>query len=124
MNDRQKMVDLLEVAHSTLINDVVPSLSKQERYNSLMVANAIRIAARHFCSTLERHTSALDSGLLGDGTIVKAIRAGQFDAGSVMRASLIVNLRNRLVQQLAVDNPRALDNIQTPEGLTKNGFRN
>ncbi|AOJ91571.1 hypothetical protein WK22_00830 [Burkholderia multivorans] len=112
MNGTQKILDLLEVAHSTLTNDVVPSLSKQERYNSLMVANAIRIAARHFCATQERQTKAPASGLLGEGTIAQAIRAGQFDAGSTMRASLIVNLRSRLVQQLAIDNPRALDNIQ------------
>ncbi|AQH01481.1 hypothetical protein A9R05_21935 [Burkholderia sp. KK1] len=112
MNGTEKILDLLEVAHSTLTNDVVPSLSQQERYNSLMVANAIRIAARHFCATQKRHTKVPASGLLGVGAIVKAIRAGQFDAGSAMRASLIVNLRNQLVQQLAVDNPRALDNIQ------------
>jgi hypothetical protein len=109
MNATEKMVDLLDVAHSTLTNEVVPSLSKQDRYNSLMVANAIRIAARHFCLTQECQTTAPTDGLLGESAIVKGIRAGQFDNGSAMRAALIANLRNRLVQQLAVDNPRVLD---------------
>lgn len=113
MNTTEKMVDLLDVAHSTLTKEVVPSLSNQDRYNSLMVANAIRIAARHFCSTQERHTTGPTNGLLGESAIVKGIRAGQFDNGTAMRAALIVNLRNRLVQQLAVDNPRALDNLQS-----------
>lgn len=112
MNATEKMVDLLDVAHSTLTNEIWPSLSKQDRYNSLMVANAMRIAARHFCSTQERHTTAPGSGLLGESAIVKGIRAGQFDNGSAMRAALIVNLRNQLAQQLAVDNPRVLDNLQ------------
>jgi hypothetical protein len=112
MNVTEKMVDLLDVAHNTLTNEVVPSLSKQERYNFLMVANAIGIVARHFYSTRERDTTAPASELLDQSAIVKGIRAGQFDNGSAMRAALIVNLRNRLVQQLAVDNPRLLDNLQ------------
>jgi hypothetical protein len=112
MNVTEKMVDLLDVAHDTLTNEVVPSLSKQDRYNSLMVANAIGIVSRHFCSMRERDITAPASELLGESAIVKGIRAGQFDNGSAMRAALTVNLRNRLVQQLGVDNPRMLDNLQ------------
>lgn len=112
MNADDKMVDLLKVAHSTLTNEVVPSVSKQDRYNSLMVANAIRIAARHFQSTRERHATASPDALLDESAIVRGIRAGQFDDGAAMRTVLVANLRNRLIQQLRVDNPRVLDNIQ------------
>jgi hypothetical protein len=112
MNATEKTVDLLDVAHNTLTNEVVPSLSKQVRYNALMVANAMRIAERHFRATQERDTTVFTNGLLDESAIVKGIRAGQFDNGCAMRVALIVNLRDRLVQQLAVDNPRALDNLQ------------
>lgn len=112
MNAAEKMVDLLDVAHNTLTNEVLPSLSKQDRYNSLMVANAIRIAARHFHSAQERHATAPANALLDESAVVRGIRAGQFDDGAAMRTVLVVNLRNRLVQQLAVDNPRVLDNLR------------
>ncbi|MGF7000870.1 DUF6285 domain-containing protein [Paraburkholderia sp. GAS32] len=112
MNADEKIVDLLNVAHSTLTNQVVPSLSKQDRYNCLMVANAIRIAARHFQSTRERHATASPDALLDKSALVRGIRAGQFDDGSAMRKVLVSNLRNRLIQQLRVDNPRVLENLQ------------
>lgn len=112
MNAEEKMVDLLNVAHSTLTNEVVPSLSKQDRYNSLMVANAIRIAARYFHSTQERHARAPANELLDESAIVRGIRAGQFDDGAAMRTVLVANLRNCLIQQLRVDDPRVLENLQ------------
>lgn len=112
MNAEEKMVDLLNVAHSTLTNEVMPSLSKQDRYNSLMVANAIRTAARYFRSTQERHARAPANALLDESAIVRGIRAGQFDDGAAMRTVLVANLRNCLIQQLRVDNPRVLENLQ------------
>ncbi len=112
MNADEKMLDLLNVAHSTLTSEVVPSLSRQDRYNCLMVANAIRIAARHFQSTRERHVTATADALLGKSALVRGIRAGQFDDGMAMRTVLVSNLRNRLVRQLRVDNPRVLENLR------------
>jgi hypothetical protein len=113
MNADEKMLDLLNVAHSTLTSEVVPSLSRQDRYNCLMVANAIRIAARHFQSTRERHATApAADSLLDKSALVRGIRAGQFDDGMAMRTVLVSNLRNRLVRQLRVDNPRVLENLR------------
>lgn len=109
MNATEKISDLLNVAHDTLVNEVVPSLTKQDRYNSLMVANALRVVGRHFLSTQVAPVSTPAVGLLDDAAVVKGIRTGQFDEGSSMRAALVTNLRNRLVQQLSVDNPRMLE---------------
>ncbi|SIT36471.1 putative Acyl-CoA dehydrogenase [Paraburkholderia ribeironis] len=110
MDATKKMVDLLDIAQSTLTSEVVPALTKHGRYNALMVANALRIVARHF-GVSEHDSSGFTCAddLLDDAAVVCGIRAGQFDEGSAMRETLVLSLRKRLVRQLLVDNPRVLE---------------
>ncbi|MDR8397123.1 DUF6285 domain-containing protein [Paraburkholderia sp. USG1] len=107
-----QIVDLLEIAHSTLTADVLPLLKDESRYRGLMVSNAMCIVARHVNAAF-RLTAPLP--LLGDVAIAGGIRAGQFDGGSPMRSALVANLRNRLVQELSIDNPRMLETLQNSE---------
>ncbi|CAG9269380.1 DUF6285 domain-containing protein [Paraburkholderia unamae] len=117
MNTHDRMVDLLDTATGTLTGDVLPSLQKEARYNGLMVANAMRIVARHFGRASAVPDAHAPVQLLGDAVIVSGIRAGQFDVGSPMRPALVATLWNRLAQELAVDNPRMLETLQnSPRG--------
>lgn len=112
MNTSDRMVDLLDIAHGTLRSDVLPLLQKDGRYSGLMVSNAMRIVARHFGCAFRFPAASAVTQLLGDAVIVDGIRAGQFDSDSPMRSALVTNLRIRLVQELAVDNPRMLETLQ------------
>ena len=46
MNDRPDATELLEIARRTLLDDVLPRLPDELRYSTLMIANAMAIAAR------------------------------------------------------------------------------
>ncbi|WP_207005602.1 DUF6285 domain-containing protein [Trinickia mobilis] len=123
MNATEKVLDLLTQAHGTLTQAVIPSASKQERYDCLMIANALRIVERHFRASPENGLTAMTDGLLGEVVIVKGIRAGQFDAGCPMRTQLIANLRDRLARQLVIDNPRLVEQLtQPPREADGHGF--
>ena len=46
MNDTADARDLLDIARSTLLNQVLPHVPGELRYEALMIANAMAIAAR------------------------------------------------------------------------------
>lgn len=46
MNDRPDATELLEIARSTLLDELLPRLPDELRYSALMIANAMVIAAR------------------------------------------------------------------------------
>ncbi|WP_321930538.1 MULTISPECIES: DUF6285 domain-containing protein [Paraburkholderia] len=102
-------MDLLVEARETLTNAITPVLSGLDRYNCLMIANALRIVERQFTST--HCDSAVKAGCLTfDGhTLTQAIRDGQFDSNGPMRAALLHHVRVGLLHELAVDNPRMLE---------------
>ncbi|QYY33805.1 hypothetical protein K2O51_33735 (plasmid) [Cupriavidus pinatubonensis] len=110
MNSNERALDLLHQARQTLTQDVMPSISLKDRYNCLMVANALSIIARHFQGACGASTTANPSPICEEA-VVRGIRAGHFDGGMPMRAGLVSILRDQLTHQLAIDNPRLLDQL-------------
>lgn len=112
---------LLEIARATLLAEIAPSLSAQQRYAALMVANAMAVAARDLASPgQDADEIARIVALLGDWTpqagdalregtarLAARIREGRFDEPPA-KALLLEHLRTTTRARLAVSNPRAL----------------
>src|SRR4051812_28520363 len=127
MTDIPDATELLAIARSTLLDKLLPHLPDDLRYDTLMLANAMAIAAReHAAGDAAAQTEvARLSVLLGEPQVKAAglelktacarlkqqltaqIRAGRFDDEN--RAALLDHLALTAVDELAVSNPRALE---------------
>ena len=127
MSDISGPDDLLSIARSTLLEDVLPRLPEDLRYTALMVANAMAIARRAIeaADTATQAELARVRALLGDADeavpgdrlraalasanrrLAEAIRAGEFD--DRRRAALLEHLHAACSDKLAVSNPKALE---------------
>ena len=127
MSDIPGPDDLLSIARSTLLEDVLPRLPQELRYTALMIANAMAIARRAIDQgdIAARAELARVCALLGDAQgavggdrlrgalasanrrLAEAIRAGEFD--DHRRAALLEHLHAACSDKLAVSNPRALE---------------
>lgn len=109
--------DLLEIARQTLLSDLLPGLKGRQKYQALMIANAIAIAVRESragrqLETVEREELAV---LLGGAPwgpqtqqrLCLAIRAGSFDEPQAFK-----NLHSALLitteAEVQISNPKAL----------------
>ncbi|MAL91234.1 hypothetical protein FIU84_05715 [Stutzerimonas frequens] len=110
--------ELLEVARQTLLQELLPALPSELRYTTLMVANAMAIAARECqaCAQAEAQERECLQLLLGEHlpsanaarrALGEAIRTGRYDAPETQGA-LLDALRQTTVAQLAISNPKAL----------------
>jgi hypothetical protein len=110
--------ELLQIARQTLLQELLPALPSELRYATLMVANAMAIAARecHAGAQVEAQESEslqvllderLPSANAARRALVEAIRAGRYDAPETQGA-LLDSLRQTTVAQLAISNPKAL----------------
>jgi hypothetical protein len=120
MTDLPSGEALLDVARRLLLDELVPLLPAERRYDALMIANAMAIAARELrdagagSAAAARHLTAF-YGMAADDTdpaalrrrLVADIRAGRFDDGAA-RDRLLALLRAELRSRLAISNPRAL----------------
>ncbi|MDU9390203.1 DUF6285 domain-containing protein [Pseudomonas japonica] len=110
--------ELLEIARQTLLEQVLPALSADLRYPTLMIANAMAIAARE--SRLQERSSSYELSRLAVLTdvsgaslqdarrqLARDIRAGRHDAVQG-RSTLVEALRQVTVAQLAISNPKAM----------------
>ncbi len=127
MNDIPEAAELLAIARSTLLDKLLPRLPDELRYDALMIANAMVIAAReHAAGDKAAHAGlARLSALLAERNeplasaelisaradlnrrLATAIRAGRFDDKD--RAALLDHLAQTAADELAVSNPRALE---------------
>jgi hypothetical protein len=127
MRDIPSAADLLSIARSTLLDDVLPRLPADLRYTALMIANAIAIAGRaiEVGDTSAQAELARLSALLGEPNppatgdrlrialtsanrrLADSIRAGEFDGER--RAALLEHLHAACSDKLAISNPKALD---------------
>ena len=127
MNDIPDATELLAIARSTLLDKLLPRLPEELRYDALMIANAMVIAAReHAAGDTAAHARlARLSALLAERNeplasaelqsaradlnrrLAAAIRAGRFDDQD--RAALLDHLAQTAADELAVSNPRALE---------------
>jgi len=95
--DRPAAAELLAVARKSLLEDLVPALPEDKRYQALMVANALAIAGRELEQPPREDAAALEA-------LARAIRAGRHDGDAVVHARLLAWARART----AATNPRAL----------------
>ena len=108
---------LLEAARTALVDRVAPSLKGAERYEALLIANAVAIAARELTSRNETEKALDMVSLLGRETIradqdlgalerelADAIRAGEFDDEDRARR-LVASLRQSTLRVLEQTNP-------------------
>lgn len=118
MRDDPKAADLLETALSVLKDRLLPHLPADCRYEALMVANAMGIAARQVRAGAhpEDEAHARLSALYTDkretlaelaSALAADIRAGRFDPGAPERAAAFDHLRATTLAKLAESNPRA-----------------
>ena len=126
MTDHPDTTELLDIARRTLLDELLPRLPEELRYNALMIANAMAIASREHTAgdaaaqaELARlralfgeranllSGAALESALAGYNRRLAAdIRGGRFDDGG--RAVLLDHLAATVADKLAISNPRAL----------------
>jgi hypothetical protein len=126
MNNRPDATELIAIARSTLLDKLLPQLPAELRYDALMIANAMAIAAREQAAgdaPAQAELARLQNLLAGRNTPVSGdaltaaladynrrlaaeIRAGRFDGEE--RASLLDHLQKTAADELAISNPRAL----------------
>jgi hypothetical protein len=116
--DRPGGEALLEAARRLLLDELIACLPAERRYDGLMIANAMAIAARELrdagaepAAAAQRLTSfygeaAADPEALAR-RLVADIRAGRFDDGAA-RDRLVALLRSEVRGRLAISNPKAL----------------
>ncbi|WP_445494757.1 DUF6285 domain-containing protein [Pseudomonas sp. 8(2025)] len=110
--------ELLEIARQTLLEQVLPALASELRYPTLMIANAMAIAARE--SRLQAHTGSQEEAYLAalvDGAgaplheirrqLARDIRQGRHDDPQ-RRRTLVDALRQVTLARLAISNPKAM----------------
>ena len=126
MKDIPDATELLAIARATLLDKLLPRLPEELRYDALMIANAMIIAAREHAGgettaqaelarlhdlLAERGESAAGTALAEDlaqcnRRLAAAIRTGRFDGKE--RQSLLAHLEQTAADELAISNPRAL----------------
>jgi len=122
MADQPDGAALLAEARRTLLEVLLPLLPAERRYDGLMVANAMAIAAREFGhgdeTFRESLAKILDPPLLPacgerdqldelESRLARQIRAGQYDAGDG-RDAVRSYLRAATVARVRLSNPKLL----------------
>lgn len=121
MSDRPSGQDLLLTAREELMKRLLPALPSDLRYQALMVANAMMIAARELeagpagdARELAGLQKILEGSATGQGVaagnkeLCAQIRAGDFDAGKPGHEMLMQHLAATTRDKLAISNPKAL----------------
>jgi aminoglycoside phosphotransferase (APT) family kinase protein len=117
------LTSLLAIAGKTFRESLLPALPDAQRYDGLMVARAVDVAARKLArgSADERQELARLSALFGvdcesadrldryNRRLAEAIRAGEFDEADDRRERVIEHLRLTARDRLAISNPRYLE---------------
>lgn len=113
----QEIAALAVLARRTLLDEVLPHVPDGQRYQTLMVANALGIAARELASGAQDRAALAQAmaRLAGDGDgdgdaatvrrrLAAAIRSGALDD----EPALVPLLRREVKAALAVANPKYL----------------
>ena len=128
MTDKPDGAALLEEARRTLLDTLLPLLPPERRYDGLMVANAMAIAAREagegyaalgegvkllaaiFPAAASNET--VRARLLELETLLaREIRAGLFDAPGPRRDAVRAYLRRSVTARVRLSNPKALSTV-------------
>jgi hypothetical protein len=124
MLDRPTGAELLAEARRTLLELLLPLLPPDRRYDGLMVANAMAIAARELAGGAASLRTAMDAlaPLVEtasadasaeqlrrlEGQLARDIRAGVYDASGKRRDAARRYLREVTMARLRLSNPKAL----------------
>lgn len=109
---------LLAAARRLLLEELLPLLPAERRYDGLMIGNAMAIAGRELADggAAERTAAARLAAFCGEPAeiaavqerrLVTEIRAGRYDRGE-RRAKLLALLRAGLEDRLRIASPKAL----------------
>lgn len=111
--------DLLAEARSVLVDSVLPALRGAERYQALMVANALGMAVRELQQASQPPTEA-DVEPVDEAALAEAIRRRKAPDDRALRATL----RSLTVARLRINNPGYLhDRDQPPRDLNPTDAR-
>jgi Domain of unknown function (DUF6285) len=102
---------LIALAAETLKAEIVPGLSPEKRYAAAMIANALDIARREITTADEGPLWAILDTAYDDGDGTPAQLSADIRAGKITEAThpgLAAKLRNVLIAELKVRNPRFL----------------
>lgn len=138
MRDRPDGADLLAIARKVLREDLIEALPAERRYEALMAANAMAIAARQLAAGegLERDELNRLAKLLGESApadagnrdavrnslsafyarLCSAIRRGQLDPGTPDHAEAHAFLVDVARAKVAESNPRYLESKTASAG--------
>jgi len=93
MSDRPDALELLEEARRLLQQELAPALKGKQRFQALMIANALGIAGRELAAADDRGkrwAADLESlGVAGEKELVAAIREGRFAGDETLHSMLL-----------------------------------
>ena len=112
MGDKQEHtldeMDLLSIAQKELFEIVLPQLEGEARYHGLMIANALGIAQRMQGDNGEATTN--------DAQLCQDIRNGDYEVQSDAFKNLTRLLRQSVIGQLSISNPKHLNHLSRAKG--------
>lgn len=119
MRDRPNSAELLAIARSRLLDELLPALPAENRYGALMVAAAMAIATRELENgdaaeldeqNMLRELLGDDDGNLGDLNrgFAAGLRAGKFESSGPDREIALRLLRHVTLSKLGETNPKYL----------------
>ncbi len=136
MRPQPSAAELLEIARKTLRGDLLAALPESRRYEALMIANAIAIAARVLergpaperteLASLARLMDGKDAALPADPAAARErlgdlynrlgdeLRAGQIVPGTERHRAVLAHLKDATLERLRESNPKALPPSTTP----------
>jgi hypothetical protein len=129
MKDISDATDLIATAREALLNELLPTLAKEQRYAGLMIANAMAIALRESRVGADAIRNEIDrvrelivgikseirqsksSGARSELAVLRrtlsaAIREGEFD--DARAPALMAHLVRTAADWVAISNPKAL----------------
>jgi hypothetical protein len=98
MDDRPDGAELLAVARTTLLEDLLPELPQARRYHALMIANAMAMARRE----LEIRPPVAEQDILAH--LAAELRAGKRDRDQATYGALL----EACIVRVRVSQPRAM----------------
>jgi len=111
MREKPSGADLLDIARDVLRNDLLPALPEENRYQALMIANAMAIVMRQLAAgeageTNEQTKLETSLGIKGsleqlNSTLANRIRSGDADGPEIWQA-----LHDVATAKVAESNPK------------------
>ena len=120
MSERAALQHLQQLAHQAMAGAVVPALEGNARYQALMVARVLAVAAREAelgAEAESQESIGIEAFVAQPGQSLEASRAalcreiasGRFDSPGPERDALLAHLELTNENRLRITNPKALE---------------